>query len=191
MLHSSYRVAALVGLLAGTTVTALPASAWELRGTKQITALTRDQQRLPLGSVSFEPRAGGVVGFTLKLDHSHFKDHFLSMREFKCLEGPGEIACHVPYPHANPATVSASDLAWLEHSLLFLYKQPTDFGAKLWNGLYFRFERSERGLIGRPQAIDLGRISAPPARPDVPPYPAPQRDEIRAGSRWIDALLIE
>lgn len=189
-LHSvrPWRRMALLGVLALGVGTV---GAWELRGTKQITAVTRDQQRLAVGSVRFEPRPDGMVTFKLQLEPALFKDHFLSMREFKCLEGPGEIACHVPYPYPQPATVTATDLAWLEHSLLFLYKQPTDFGAKLWNGLYFHFEGSERGLVGRPQAIDLDRISTPPAQPDVPPYRPALRDDIRPGTRWIDVLLIE
>ena len=37
------------------------ASAWELQGTKAIVAITRDQQRLTLGTVNFEPRGAGLV----------------------------------------------------------------------------------------------------------------------------------
>jgi hypothetical protein len=186
-LHRWARAAVLGALALGPAA----ATAWELQGTKQITALTRDQQRVPLGSVRFEPQDGGRVAFKVQLDPTWLRDHFLSMREFKCLEGPAEIACHVPYPHPQPGTVTAGDLAWLEHSLLFLFKLPSDFGAKLWNGLYFQLERGERGLVGRPQAIDLDRISTPPAEPDVPPYRPALRDDIRPGARWIEALLIE
>ena len=116
------------------------AGAWELQGSKTLSALTRDQQLIPLGQVEFQPAANGTVTFTLAMDHGRFADHFLSMKEFKCLEGGDEVLCHVPYPYRNPATVSAADYSWLEHQLLFLYKQPRDFGAKLWNGLYFRLQ---------------------------------------------------
>lgn len=165
--------------------------AWELQGVKSITATTRDNQRITLGSVRFEPRGDGTVSFTVTLEPSRFTDHFLSMKEFKCLDGPGEVVCHVPYPHAQPGTVTPDDLAWLEHNLLFLYQLPTDFGAKLWNGLYFQLERSEQGLRGRPQAIDLNYISAPPDTPEQPPYQPAQRDEIAPGVRWIESLAIE
>jgi len=97
----------------------------------------------------------------------------------------------VPYPYAQPRTVTSKDLAWLEHDLLFLYKLPNEFGAKLWNGLYFRFETTEQGLLGRPQAIDLNRISAPPERLDVPPFRPALRDDIAPGTRWIESLTIE
>ena len=150
----------LIGLF-----TAPIANAWELQGVKSISATTRDNQRITLGSVRFEPQGDGSVAFTVTLEPGRFTDHFLSMKEFKCLDGPGEVVCHVPYPHAQPGTITPDDLAWLEHNLLFLYQLPTDFGAKLWNGLYFQLEPTERGLRGRPQAIDLNYISAPSDRP--------------------------
>jgi hypothetical protein len=103
----------------------------------------------------------------------------------------------VPYPYKNPAVVSASaptqpvgDYAWLEHQLLFLFKQPRDFGAKLWNGLYFHLEPDGQGLVGRPQAVDLNLISAPPDDLQTPPYSPQLRDAVASGSHWIDHLLI-
>jgi hypothetical protein len=163
----------------------------ELEGTKTITAHARDGRRVVLGSVRFAPLAGGSASFTLALDPERFTDHFLSMKEFKCIDGQVELVCHVPYPYAQPRTVTPKDLAWLEHDLLFLYKLPNEFGAKLWNGLYFRFETTQQGLLGRPQAIDLNRISAPPDRLDVPPFRPALRDDIAPGARWIESLTIE
>ena len=180
----------LVFALAGVGLVA-SAQAWELAGTKTITAHTNDQQRLVLGSVSFQPQADGSTRFVVEMAHQGFRDHFLSMKEFKCLEGPTELACHVPYPYAQPGTVRGNDFAWLEHQLLFLYKLPKEFGAKLWNGLYFKLERGEKGLVGKPQAIDLNQISAPPARLDVPPFKPALRDDITPGARWISGLTIE
>jgi hypothetical protein len=167
-----------------------PGRAWELSGTQTITAVTRDQQRIPIGQVVFTPGARGSARFTLSMDHSRFADHFLSMKEFKCLEGGDEVLCHVPYPYKTPSTVSAGDFAWLEHSLLFLYKQPRDFGAKLWNGLYFRLQRDADGLVGLPQAVDLNLISAPPDDLNTPPYNANLRDDVPAGAHWIERLVI-
>lgn len=170
---------------------AASAQAWELAGTKTITAHTNDQQRLLVGTVNFQAQADGSIRFVVDIAHQGFRDHFLSMKEFKCLEGPTELACHVPYPYPQPGTVQGNDFAWLEHQLLFLYKLPKEFGAKLWNGLYFKLERGERGLVGKPQAIDLNYISAPPDRPNVPPYRPALRDDIVPGARWISGLTIE
>jgi hypothetical protein len=169
---------------------ALPAFAWDMAGTKTITMHGRDGKAVPIGSVTFRPD-GGHYSFSVKLDYSRFKDHFLSMKEFKCLEGSGEIECHVPYPYAHPDTVTATDLRWLEHSLLFLYKSPKDYGANLWNGLYYRMKVTDEGIVGTPQAIDLNLISAPPDDLSVPPYGAYERSDIAPGTRWFERLTIE
>ncbi|HQS01373.1 MULTISPECIES: hypothetical protein [Comamonadaceae] len=177
-------------LLAGILSLVPPAFAWELAGTKSIALHNREGQRLPLGTVTFLP-VDGKTTFTLQLDPDRFKDFFLSMKEFKCLESSEEIQCHVPYPYPNPATVSADNLVWLEHSLLFFYKAPRDFGAKLWNGIYYRMQITERGIVGTPQAIDLVQMGAPPADPSIPPFGTDGRSEIVPESRWFPRLTIE
>lgn len=167
------------------------AAAAELSGTRQVLLHQRDGGNVALGTVTFTPQANGRSGFALALRHEPFKDFFLSMKEFKCLEGPGEVLCHLPYPYALPGTVTPTDLAWLEHSLLFLFKLPNEFGAKLWNGLYFRLQMTAQGLVGTPQAIDLNLISAPPADLTKPPYRPALRDDIAPGARWAVRLTIE
>jgi hypothetical protein len=163
-----------------------------LDGSRTITLHARDGSSVPIGKVHFSPAAGGRSAFRIERDAKAFTDHFLSMREFKCVEGRGEILCHVPYPYPQPGLVSAGDLAWLEHSLMFMYKLPGDFGAKLWNGVYFRLQPAPGGgWVGTPQAVDLNFIGAPPARPEVPPYGAARRDDIRPGTRWFERLTIE
>lgn len=96
----------------------------------------------------------------------------------------------MPYPYANPRTVSAGDLRWLEHSLLFLFKTQKEFGAKLWNGLYYRLQASDAGLVGTPEAVDLAQIGAPPADLSTPPYGPGDRSEIDPATRWFPRLLI-
>ncbi|HSV70157.1 MAG TPA: hypothetical protein VLI72_08595 [Methylibium sp.] len=167
------------------------AAAPELAGSKTLTLHGRDGSATAIGTVRFEPRGDGTVAFTIELDRTVMKDHFLSMREFKCAEGDTELACHVPYPYAQPGVVRGQDYAWLEHALLFLYKQPRDFGARLRNGLYFKLAATDKGLAGLPQAIDLTAIGAPPDDPTVPPYRPALRDDIAPGSRWVTRLTIE
>ena len=170
---------------------ALAASAADLAGSRQVLLHGRDGARVHLGDVAFTPQADGRSGFVLTLRHEPFKDFFLSMKEFKCVESASEIFCHVPYPYPQPGTVSATDPAWLEHSLLFMFKTPNEFGAKLWNGIYFKLKPTERGFDGSPQAVDLNRISAPPDKPGVPPYRPALRDDIPAGARWFGRLTIK
>lgn len=171
-------------------LTSSPVFAWELAGSHAIRLHPRASDPIVIGSVEFRP-AGDRHAFKLHLDHGKFKDYFLSMREFKCLEGQGEIQCHVPYPYRNPGTVTSKDLAWLEHSLLFLFKSPSEFGAKLWNGIYYRLQVTPSGLVGTPQAVDLNLIGAPPSDFDTPPFGPGERSDITPGTRWFEKLTID
>ncbi|MFP5324018.1 hypothetical protein [Hydrogenophaga sp.] len=169
-----------------------PATAFELAGDKALVAVTRDQTRTRIGTVRFSPLPGGGGSrFEVRIDPQVLQDHFLSMREFKCLPGTPEITCFVPYPYRQPGTVSPTDLAWLEHSLLFFYKQPADFGAKLWNGLLFRLTVTPTALVGTPHAVDLNRIGVPPDPLDVPPFGPHDADPVPPGARWLQELRIE
>ncbi len=162
-----------------------------LEGSKTIWLHPRQGERVDVGRVVFKPKAAGEVSFHVTMNHANLKDHFLSMREFKCAEGRGEVLCHVPYPYSQPYTVKPHDVAWLEHALMFMFKLPSEFGAKLWNGIYFQLKHDGQRWVGTPQAVDLNLIGAPPAKLDVPPYPATRRDAIREGTRWFHQLSIE
>lgn len=177
---------ALIIVLASLFV--LPADAFELAGRKQIALETKDGKTVEIGTVTFAPK-DGKTGFTLDIDTGKFKTFFLSMRDFKCLEGP-ELECFVPYPYKTPATVTKDDLAWLAHSLLFFYKSLTSYGAPLGNGLYYDLKTTDRGIEGLPEAIDLNAIASPPEDPTAPPYDAASRDKIEDGARWISKLTI-
>jgi len=180
-----------LALLLGTTAMAPALAAFDYSGTKTLLAVMGDGTRTPIGAVAFMPGAGGTTAFKISWRHEVFTDHFLSMREFKCLPGGPEISCQVPYPYAQPGTVAPGQHAWLEHSLLFLHKSPAEFGAKLWNGLYFVLREQGDALVGEPHAVDLNAIGAPPERLDVPPFGPAQRHELPAGSRWLRQLVIE
>ena len=123
--------ASLAALLA---LAPLRAQAWALAGPHAVLLQARDGSRLQLGTVTFAPADKGRSGFTLVMDPARFKDFFLSMKAFKCVEGGAEVFCHVPYPYPQPGTVSvqpgAADFEWLEHALLPMFKTPTEFGAK-------------------------------------------------------------
>lgn len=182
---------ALIGLFFASLVGAAAAQPALPDGEKSIVAVTRDGHRTRIGAVTFRPEAGGRASFRVQMDHAVMKDHFLSMREFKCLPAAQEVSCFVPYPYASPGTVSAGDWSWLEHHLLFFYKLPADFGARLWNGVIFKFVQTDAGLTGRPQAVDLNRIGSPPEDTSVLPYGPMERDEFAPGARWIQELRIE
>lgn len=169
----------------------LMAQAFPLVGDKSLVAETGDGQKIRLGRVTFTPTGQGQATVRVHMDPAVMRDHFLSMREFKCLAAAQEVSCHVPYPYANPATVSVNNLQWLDHHLLFLYKKPADFGAKLWNGIIYRWRLTPTGLEGLPQAVDLNQISAPPDRLDVPPFGASDSEPFAPDARWICKMRIE
>ncbi len=186
------RVAVSVWCAVGALFAPVASLAFDFQGDKALIAVTRDQVRTRIGTVSFTPQPGSSVAhFGVRIDPQVMRDHFLSMREFKCLPAAQEITCFVPYPYRQPATVSAKQLAWLEHSLLFFYKQPADFGAKLWNGVLFQFAVTPTALVGTPQAVDLNRIGVPPDVLDQPPYGPMDRDAFTPGARWVQELRIE
>ena len=164
------------------------AAAWELSGVKQIALHTRDGQDIQIGTVTFTPD-GNRTRFTLDVDRSRFKDFFLSMREFKCLEGP-EVQCLVPYPYPHPETVTATDFSWLEHSLIFMFKTPSELGAKLANGVVYQMTATPEGLVGTPYSVDLNQIASPPDDPSAPPFGPAERQALDDGSRWVTQLSI-
>ena len=105
---------ALMGVCGG-------AQAFDYSGTKTLVAVTRDGARTAIGRVEFTAQPQGGAGFKVGVDPAVMRDHFLSMREFKCLPAEPEITCFVPYPYAGPTRVKPGDFAWLEHHLLFYF----------------------------------------------------------------------
>lgn len=166
------------------------ALSWELSGTKDIFLHDKSGKKIAAGFVDFKPN-GDAITFDVHWNHAVMKDYFLSMREFKCFDGQDEIQCQVPYPYKSPKTITPSNLAWLEHHLLFLFKAPKNFGANLWNGIYYELKPGPQGLIGLPNAVDLVAIGAPPDRLDVPPYGKNERTPMPEGARWFTHLSIE
>ena len=100
-------------------------------------------------------------GYQVSMEGAAFADHFLSMRPFKCLEGPDKNWCHVPYPYEIARNIS-SDLVDLEYDFLFLWKKKTDYGIDMWNGIYYRIEDQGDALVGTLHEMDMDLLSAPP-----------------------------
>ena len=82
------------------------AAGFDLEGSKQVFAVTRDGTRLVIGQVQFTRMSSDVTQFKLKVESPLLVDHFLSMKEFKCLDGASEVTCHVPYPYRNPSPLA-------------------------------------------------------------------------------------
>lgn len=161
-----------------------------LEGEKQLVLHARDGKTFDIGSVKFTGRADGAADFEISVDPKKTTTYFLSMRNFRCVEG-NEVVCHVPYPYPFGGPVAADRLDWLEHGLLFLTKSPQEFGAKFENGLYFRLELTPTGLRGTPQGINLDHIAFPPDDLSIPPYSQVDKYDEPEGENYIAFLTIE
>ena len=159
-------------------------------GTKQVFLLTGKGEEIAIGSVEVKIISGSDnYSYRLLVDHSEFNDYFLSMKEMKCLEGP-ELWCHLPYPYQHAKTVSNDDLAWLSHDLLFMFKKPSEFGAKFWNGIYYELKVEQGAIIGSARAVDLNLLAAPPDDLTIPPFNEYERHELDPNARWLPKLVI-
>lgn len=157
-------------------------------GSRTIELIDKQGGRFEIGRVLFS-QDGDKTGYHLSLDHHRFTDHFLSMKEMKCLEGD-ELWCHIPFPYPNPHTVSREDLRWLEHDLLFLFKRHSEFGANFWNGIYYALSVEGDRLVGEAQAIDLNLLASPADDLTVPPVGEFDREEADLEKRWLPRIEI-
>ena len=163
------------------------ACAWEFEGTRTLAMHTREGQTLRIGTVEFVPE-GDRYRFTLNLDHARFTDHFLSMKEFKCLESPVEIQCHaLPYP--NRGTVSADDRrGWSIRCCSS--SRPRGISAHACGTASTVHDTHRCGHRRHPRGDRSQPISAPPSDPSIPPYGINERGEIAPDSRWFNGLSI-
>ncbi|MCC1491914.1 hypothetical protein [Cognatishimia sp. F0-27] len=118
-----------------------------------------------------------------------FGDYFLSMRPFKCLEGPDTLWCHVPYPY-EIARRLAGEVTDLEYDFLFVWKPSGEYGIDLWNGVYYDLEPEGSGLVGEMKAIDMGRLAVPPEAGNLRPIRAVDLDEIETDGHWLPRMRV-
>lgn len=143
-------------------------------------------KRIEIASVQID----GERRYDIMLNQDVFTDHFLSMRPFKCVEGPEKHWCHVPYPYEIKRDIS-KDLTDLEYDFLFLWKSSTDYGIDTWNGVYYQLEAQEAAWVGTLHEIDLGELGIPPEDGDLRPIQAKDLHETEGDSHWLPRLIIE
>ena len=131
--------------------------------------------------------AGGA--YTVTRAAAPFTDHFLSMRPFKCLEGPDKHWCHVPYPY-EIARATGEGLTDLEYDFLFLWKNATDYGINMWNGVYYVLSDGPDGITGHLHEMDMDILSAPPEAGDLRPVTRADLEPGEPDSHWLPVLRI-
>ncbi len=158
--------------------------------TRTISLLDKNNVKYEIGKIEFFDKNNTEHLFKIRIKYEKFKDFFLSMKEMKCLEGP-ELWCLIPYPHANPKTLSREHLAWLEHELLFMFKDKQSFGANFWNGIYYRLEWHEGVLTGDAYYVDLNKLASPPDDLATPPLGYYDLDRVDQNMRWLPQMIVE
>ena len=178
-------IAAALALLAPA-----PGLAGALKDAPTILLHPADGPAIAVGEISFTDK-GLPTGYEIHWDDAKFGEHFLSMRPFKCLEGPEKYWCRVPYPYENRRQVSMEDLTDLEYDLLFLWKGAGEYGINMWNGVYYRLEADGAVLRGRLHEVDMDLLAAPPEAGDLRPIGAGDLEEGDPDSHWLPRLTIE
>jgi len=152
-------------------------------------------------SVSVEDSDGArikIADLNLAADGSYqvsmaedpFADHFLSMRPFKCLEGPDKHWCHVPYPYEIKRSVS-NDLTDLEYDFLFVWKGAGEYGINMWNGVYYKLSEENGQWTGILHELDMDALSAPPPAGELRPLSNNDLHPSDPESHWLPKLVIE
>ncbi|MEP3948162.1 hypothetical protein [Ascidiaceihabitans sp.] len=128
--------------------------------------------------------------YKITMSDAPFTDHFLSMRPFRCLQGPAKHWCFVPYPYEIERNIS-DDLTDLEYDFLFVWKGATDYGINMWNGVYYKMQQVEGRVSGTLHEMDMDILSAPPATGDLRPVAEKHLHESDPESHWLPRLVIE
>ncbi|MEL6450302.1 MAG: hypothetical protein AAFQ19_03510 [Pseudomonadota bacterium] len=128
--------------------------------------------------------------YTVEMAQAPFTDHFLSMRPFRCLEGPTKHWCHVPYPYKIARNINA-DLTDLEYDFLFLWKGSTEYGINMWNGVYYKLSAEDGRLTGTLHEMDMDLLSAPPDAGNLRPLQAGDLHASDPDSHWLPRMIIE
>ncbi len=176
------------------TLTALvllstPALAELPTGQKSIT-LQSGTEKVEIGSVTFSG-TGDKRSIAVAMQDTLFKDHFLSMRPFKCLEGV-KFYCHLPYPYAWKGEITATDLTDLEYALLFVQKEPAAYGINLWHGVYYKLTLSVDGrLSGTLHEVDMDTLASPPPAGEMRPITPDLLNKADPGGQWLPEVIIE
>jgi hypothetical protein len=132
----------------------------------------------------------GAGGYAVVMEDAAFTDHFLSMRPFKCLEGPAKNWCHLPYPYEIKRNMAA-DLTDLEYDFLFVWKDSGDYGINMWNGVYYKLEPMDGLVSGTLYEMDMNTIASPPAASELRPVQAKDLHLSDPDSHWLPRLVIE
>lgn len=68
------------------------------------------------------------------------------------------------------------------------FKQPNEFGANFWNGIYYEINLVDESLQGTAKAVDLNFLASPPDNLATPPFGVNERYDLEAEKRWLPRI---
>ena len=133
-----------------------------------------------------------IEGETYRVDwdDAKFGDYFLSMRPFKCLEGPEKLWCRVPYPYEIRRNLAGGDLTDLEYDLMFIWKRAGEYGINMWNGVYYQLEDTGAAYEGVLHEMDMDLLSAPPDAGVLRPIGEYDTEAGEPESHWLPRVIV-
>jgi len=141
--------------------------AGELVGSKKVYLVSTTGELTHFADVELTPD-GDKVAYKVFIIDKPFENQFLSMRPFQCVMGKKQVMCHVPYPYEKSGFITESDLTELSYDLLFLHKNPAEYGINLWNGIFYKLTLNAGEITGVLYEVDMNTIASPPKTEELP-----------------------
>lgn len=158
---------------------------------RTVTLKASSGDSIDIARILLSKQPDGGYSYTLDMDDSKFSNHFLSMRPFKCFQGPKQMLCYLPYPYDKTRKLSQSDLTDLEYDLLFIHRKSTDYGIDPWNGIYYKLTLlKDVQLAGVLKEVDLDILATPPEKGVTRPITHQDLNEADQDSHSYPRLLI-
>ena len=140
-----------------------------LEGNKKVYLVSSANELTHIANVTFTTSdEKEKVDYRLSIIDLPFENQFLSMRPFQCMMGKKQVMCHVPYPYEKSGFVTKSDITALSYDILFLHKNPAEYGINLWNGIFYKLELKEESIEGTLYEVDMNTIASPPEVEGLP-----------------------
>ena len=158
---------------------------------RTVTLKPSDGESIDIANLEIVKLKGDTYSYSINMDDSKFSNHFLSMRPFKCFQGPKQMLCYLPYPYDKTTKFSGVDLQDLEYDLLFIHRKSTDYGIDPWNGLYYKLSLDKDvNLSGVLKEVDLDILASPPDEGVTRPITGTELNEADPSSHSYPTLII-
>ena len=138
-----------------------------LEGNKKVYLVNAAGELTHIADIQFKQNMDNI-GYSISIIDKPFENQFLSMRPFQCIMGKKQVMCHVPYPYEKKGYVVAGDLTDLSYDLLFLHKNPSEYGINMWNGIYYRLTQVGSNINGVVSEVDMNILATQPDDPEHP-----------------------